>query len=172
MGNLETCFMGFGSPYSKLCLSSTKSKFLLDNEVVLRKHDAEAYEKAVGAADLQSLLSHIAPFAGYDTAEKYFEQENPVLFAPLITTPTLIINSMDDPCTVAKNAFGKMPGRTDGITFVDMVERSPCGMLLMSPSGSHCPFLDGMFFPFLRVPRALGSVVIASWADLCILEFF
>jgi len=106
--NLETCFMGFGFPYKHLCLSSTKSKFLIENETILRSHNQDAYDKAVGAADLQTLLSHVAPFAGYPSAEEYFANENPVLFAPLITTPTLIINSMDDPCTVAKNAFGTM----------------------------------------------------------------
>merc|ERR1712039_1128686 len=85
---------------------------------------------------------------------------------------TLIINSMDDPCTVAKNAFGTMPGRDDGITFADLVQQSTCGLLLMTPSGSHCPFLDGMLWPFVQVPSALGSLTIASWADACILEFF
>jgi len=170
--NLETCFLGFGFPYRHLCLSSVKSKFLLTNEDILREHNAEAYDRAVRAPDLQTLLTHAAPFAGYATAQEYFANENPVLFAPLITTPTLIINSMDDPCTVAKNAYGKMPGRDDGLTFVDMVERSQCGLLLMTPSGSHCPFLDGALWPFLRVPRALGWLTCASWADLCVLEFF
>lgn len=28
--------------------------------------------------DLQELLSHVAPFAGYDSAKSYFEHENPV----------------------------------------------------------------------------------------------
>lgn len=79
---------------------------------------------------------------------------------------------MDDPCTVVKNCYGKMPGRDDGLTFVDMIKKSPCGMLLISPSGSHCPFLDGTLWPFLRVSRTLGGLVIASWADSCILEFF
>jgi len=170
--NLETCFMGFGFPYKYICRSSVRSKFLQENEAVLRSHNSEAYEKAVQAPDLQSLLYHAAPFAGYPSAKEYFAAENPVLFAPLITTPTLVINSMDDPCTVVQNCYGKMPGRDDGLTFVEMIERSPCGLLLITPSGSHCPFLDGTFWPFVRVPQALGGLVIASWADRCILEFF
>lgn len=170
--NLETCFMGFKFPYNYICVSSVKSKFLHDNEPILRDYDAASYEKALASADLQSLLSHVAPFAGYSCAEEYFAVENPVLFASQITTPTLIINSFDDPCTVPQNAFGTMPGSSDGLTFTDMVEKSPCGILLMSPSGSHCPFLDGQFWPFVRVPLALGGLVIASWADSCILEFF
>jgi predicted alpha/beta-fold hydrolase len=170
--NLETCFMGFKFPYKYICLSSVKSKFLHENEAVLRAYDVDSYEKAQASDDLQSLLSHAAPFAGYSCAEEYFAVENPVLFASQITTPTLIINSLDDPCTVPQNAFGTMPGSRDGLTFADMVEKSPCGILLMSPSGSHCPFLDGQFWPFVRVPLALGGLVIASWADSCILEFF
>lgn len=170
--NLETCFMGFAFPYKYLCRSSVRSKFLLENEEVLRSYNPDAYEKAVQAPDLQSLLYHSAPFAGYPSAEEYFAVENPVLFAPLITTPTLIINSMDDPLCVVQNCYGKMPGHEDGLTFVEMVEKSPCGLLLITPSGSHCPFLDGTFWPFVSVPQALGRLVIASWADYCILEFF
>lgn len=170
--NLETCFLGFQFPYKHICLSSVQSKFLLENEAVLRQSNTEAYEKAVGSSDLQSLLTHVAPFAGYPSQEEYFAAENPVLFASLITTPTLIINAMDDPCTVATNAFGRMPGCKDGLTFVEMVEKSPRGLLLLSPSGSHCPFLDGRILPITPVLRELGGFTLASWADACVLEFF
>lgn len=171
--NLETCFLGFGFPYKYMCLSSVKSKFLMQNEAVLRSYNSEAYDKAIQADNLQTLLCEAAPFAGYPSSQEYFAAENPVLYAPLITTPTLIINSLDDPCTVARNAYGTMPGQSDkDLTFVKMVEQSPVGLLLMSPSGSHCPFLDGGFWPFVRAPKALGGLVIKSWADSCILEFF
>merc|ERR1711879_266556 len=102
-----------------LCLSSVKTKFLIENEAVLRDHDAQAYERAIKAKDLQSLLCHAAPFAGYPSAKEYYAAENPVLYAPLITTPTLIINSEDDPLTVVSLCYGKMPGSDDGLTFVE-----------------------------------------------------
>lgn len=169
--NLETCFQGFKFPYRQMCLSSTKSKFLMENEVVLRKFNPEAYEKAMEAQDLQELLLHVAPFAGYSSGKEYFEHENPVLYAPQVRTPCLIINAMDDPLTVPTNAFGKMPGQEDGPTFAEMIQQSSCGLLLMTPSGSHCPFLDGQM-PFTKVSQSLGGFTLNCWADSCVLEFF
>jgi len=169
--NLETCFMGFKFPYRQMCLSSTKSKFLLQNEALLRSFNPEAYEKAMNSADLQELLLHVAPFAGYSTGKEYFEHENPVLFAPQVRTPCLIINAMDDPLTVPTNAFGKMPGRENGPTFAEMIQQSTCGLLLMAPSGSHCPFLDGQM-PLTKVSKSLGGLTLNCWADSCVLEFF
>ncbi|CAK9075777.1 Abhydrolase domain-containing protein 3 [Durusdinium trenchii] len=75
--NLETCFLGFKFPYRQIGWSR-KSKFLLENETILRSFNAEAFEQAYNAPDLQELLSHVAPFAGYDSAKSYFEHENPV----------------------------------------------------------------------------------------------
>jgi len=170
--NLETCFKGFCFPYTSLCLSSTKGKFLLENESVLRSHDSQAYSRALESNHLQSILAECAPFAGYPTSEAYFAAENPVMFAPLVTTPTLIINAEDDPCTVLANAFAKCPVHKGSPTFVDMLEASPCGMLLVAPFGSHCVFLDGILWPFACVRSALGGLVCTSWADSCALEFF
>merc|ERR1712003_54119 len=56
--NLETCFKGFKFPYNCICLSSVKSKFLHENESILRGCDRVSYEKALASDDLQSLLSH------------------------------------------------------------------------------------------------------------------
>eukprot|EP00439_Symbiodinium_sp_Y106_P086345 s312_g32.t1 len=162
--NLETCFNGFKFPYSWLCLSSTKSKFLLENEQVLRAHHPAAYEAAVNSSDLQELLSHVVPFAGYSSDKDYFAHENPVLFAPLVQTPTLVVNAMDDPLTVPSNAFGKMPGREDGATFADMICESTCGLLLMAPSGST----QRSLFHKLRLhtdatPQAFARLLDSSW---------
>eukprot|EP00913_Durusdinium_trenchii_P000946 g875.t1 len=148
--NLETCFLGF-----------KKSKFLLENETILRSFNAEAFEQAYNAPDawtphsedLQELLSHVAPFAGYDSAKSYFEHENPVLFAPHVRTPCLIINALDDPLTVPTNAFGKMPGEEDGPSFAEMVEASDCGLLLMTPSG-RAPFLGKLMWQKWRTSVA------------------
>ena len=170
--NLETCFKGFRFPYTRVCLSSVKSKFLARNAALLSGFNREVYQAAMSAPDLQSLLALVPKFAGYPSAESYFRAENPVLFAPQITTPCLIVNSADDPLTVVQNAFGTLPGSDGGPTFVEMVEQSPCGMLLITPSGSHCPFLDGIWWPFATVPRGLGSLICSSWADRCILEFY
>jgi len=126
----------------------------------------------VNSSDLQELLSQVVPFAGYSSDKDYFAHENPVLFAPLVQTPTLVVNALDDPLTVPSNAFGKMPGREDGATFADMIRESTCGLLLMAPSGSHCPFLDGSIFPATRVLPSLGGFTLSSWADSCALEFF
>ncbi|CAJ1332288.1 unnamed protein product [Effrenium voratum] len=169
--DLQTCFLGFKFPYTRLCLSSTKSKFLRENENILRKYNADAYDKAANAKDLQQLLAEAAPFAGYAGHEEYFANENPVLFASKVRTPCLIINAMDDPLTVPTNAFGKLPGQEDGPSFAEMVQQSSCGLLLMAPSGSHCPFLDGNL-PLTRVSPDLGSFTLSSWSDSCVLEFF
>jgi len=170
--NLETCFEGFHFPYTSLCLTSVKGIFLLRNESLLREHDKAAYERATRAGHLQELLALAAPFAGYPDGEAYFAAENPVHFAQLVTTPTLILNAEDDPCTVIANAFVKSRWHEGSPTFVDMLKASPCGLLLISPSGSHCAFLDGPLWPFQRVPLAMGGLICASWAERCVLEFF
>eukprot|EP00927_Polykrikos_kofoidii_P041833 TRINITY_DN35697_c0_g1_i1.p1 TRINITY_DN35697_c0_g1~~TRINITY_DN35697_c0_g1_i1.p1 ORF type:complete len:485 (+),score=57.21 TRINITY_DN35697_c0_g1_i1:63-1517(+) len=170
--NLETCFLGFGFPFNKMCLASVKGKFLLANESNLRAFNADAFEKAIQAPDLQVLTAEAAPFAGFPTATDYFKNQNPVLFAPLIRTPTLIVNAQDDPLTVVENAFKKMPGGKDDRTFAEMVSDSTCGLLLITRSGTHCPFLDGALSPFRHVARGLGGWICASWAEFCTLEFF
>eukprot|EP00929_Paragymnodinium_shiwhaense_P006858 TRINITY_DN110810_c0_g1_i1.p1 TRINITY_DN110810_c0_g1~~TRINITY_DN110810_c0_g1_i1.p1 ORF type:complete len:483 (+),score=30.42 TRINITY_DN110810_c0_g1_i1:90-1538(+) len=170
--DLTTCFLGFGFPYTKICLAGVRDIFLKRNEAALRAYDAKAYDRAVKSEDLQTLLTLVAPFAGYPSAQEYFAAENPVLFAPKVTTPCLIINAADDPLTIVENAFAKSPYHEGSPTFVDMLEKSPCGMLLITPSGSHCPFLDGFIFPFTFVSRALGGLIISSWGDRSVLEFF
>lgn len=170
--NLETCFVKFRWPLSKLCLQSTKDKFMGSNEAVLRSHNSEAYDRAMAAPDLQTFLSLAAPFAGYPDAKAYFANENPVLYVQDITTPTLVLNAEDDPMTVIENAFVPSPFHEGSPTFVSMIERSPCGMLLLPTSGSHCPFLDGTIFPYSVVQPHLGWLTLSNWGERCAIEFF
>jgi len=170
--NLETCFLKFAWPMSTMCLRSTQDKFMVANEAVLRAHDEKAYDRAMAAPNLQVFLAAVAPFAGYPDAKAYFENENPVLFCQDITTPCLIMNAEDDPMTVIGNAFVPSLFHEGNPTFVNILERSQNGMLLLPTSGSHCPFLDGTFFPFALVPRHLGGLVISNWGERCAIEFF
>jgi len=170
--NLETCFKPFQWPFSKICLASAKDVFVARNEEVLRRHDPQAFDRVVRSPCLQTMLAAAAPFAGFESSQDYFAHENPVLFVQQVTTPTLVLNVQDDPMTVVANAFAKSPFHKGEPTFVDLLERSPCGMLLISSTGSHCPFLDGYLWPFERVPLWLGGVMLNCWAERCALEFF
>jgi len=170
--NLETCFDRFAFPFAQMCLANAKSMFVGQNEKVLRAYDEATYEKVMGSTSLSSMLFAAAPFAGYPSSTEYFAAENPVLFTSHVRTPTLLVNAEDDPMTVVANAFEKSPFQEDGATFVEQLERSPCGMLLISSTGSHCPFLDGRLWPFERVPMWLGGFILNSWCERCTLEFF
>lgn len=45
------------------------------------------------------------------------------------------------------------------------------GLVAVTKSGSHCPFLDGMLFPFVRDPFG-GGWMLKSWADEAGIDFY
>jgi len=44
-------------------------------------------------------------------------------------------------------------------------------MIAVTRTGSHCPFLDGSFSPFISDPL-YGGWMISSWADKVAIEYY
>jgi predicted alpha/beta-fold hydrolase len=172
----------FKLPYNTLLTESVKDHFIRQNEQVLRAFDNDTVNEALAATHLQELLNAAAPFAGYPNATAYYAGENPVNNVQHITTPKLILNSIDDPCCNVLNIYERSPyPQHDGKTYAQMVAESPRGLLAVTTSGTHCPFLDTAAQGNLFLPSLLPSIVpdpfnggwmLDSWADRISIEFY
>jgi predicted alpha/beta-fold hydrolase len=149
-----------------------KDHFVHQNEAVLRELDSEAVDKTLAAESLQDFLDAAAPFAGYKNADAYYEGENPVNELHYISTPVFVMNSLDDPCCAISNLYEKSPyPQHNNMSYAELVSKTKRGLIAVTKTGSHCPFLDGTFFPFTKDPFN-GYWMISSWADTAAVEFY
>jgi predicted alpha/beta-fold hydrolase len=149
-----------------------KDHFILKNEKVLREFDDAAVDAALNADTLQDFLDASAPFAGYPNASEYYKGENPVNDLQYITTPTFVLNSLDDPCCNVDNLYETSPNPNHGgRSYAQIVRDSKRGLIAVTKTGSHCPFLDGRWVPFIRDPLD-GGWMLKSWADEVGVEFY
>ena len=89
-----------------------------------------------------------------------------------ITTPIFVINSVDDPCCAISNLYEKSPyPQHDGKTFAEIVKTAKRGIIAVTKTGSHCPFLDGTFLPITKDPLFQGYMI-NSWADSATVEYY
>lgn len=165
----------FKYPYNPLLVNSVKDHFVLQNEKVLRSFDSIAVDAALQASNLQDFLNAAAPFAGYPNSTEYYKGENPVNGVHFITTPKMILNSIDDPCCNVHNIYEQSPyPQHNDKTYAKMVSESPHGLLAVTKTGTHCPFLDSntyLFPAFTRDPYS-GEWMLDSWADRVSVEFY
>jgi len=176
--DLSKCMGRFRPPYDQMILHSTKEFWLIRNAPVLRAVDPVTYSSALEATSLQELLDRCAPFAGHPDAASYYADQNPIIRLQSIRTPMFVVNAEDDPCTIADNLFEPSPCATpveDGArppNYAEIAALSPCAVLAFTPSGSHCPFLDGYLFPFTIIPLRLGLLQLSCWSETATLDFF
>ena len=71
-----------------------------------------------------------------------------------------------------ENRFSMHAGSITPHTYVDQVEASTCGLLALTPTGSHCPFLDGWLLPLRLLPWKHGGITIRNWSDDRTVEWF
>ncbi|GMI45740.1 hypothetical protein TrCOL_g13462 [Triparma columacea] len=162
----------FKFPYNALMTAMVKDHFVHQNEAVLRELDSEAVDKTLAAESLQDFLDAAAPFAGYKNADAYYEGENPVNELHFISTPVFVMNSLDDPCCAISNLYEKSPyPQHNNMSYAELVGKTKRGLIAVTKTGSHCPFLDGTFFPFTKDPFN-GYWMISSWADTAAVEFY
>ncbi|GMH67400.1 hypothetical protein TrRE_jg252 [Triparma retinervis] len=162
----------FKFPYNALMTAMVKDHFVQQNEAVLRELDSEAVDATLAAESLQDFLDAAAPFAGYKTADAYYEGENPVNELHYISTPVFVMNSVDDPCCAISNLYERSPyPQHNNMSYAELVSAGPRGLIAVTKTGSHCPFLDGTFFPWTRDPFN-GYWMISSWADTAAVEFY
>ena len=161
----------FKWPFNPLLTQLVKDHFLGQNEAILRDFNATAYEKAMSASSLQTLVDFSAPFAGYPDAASYYHHVNPVNEMHYIATPTYVVNAVDDPCCHIDNLFDRSV-RHNGTTYADLVAHSERSIVAVTSTGSHCPFLDGPWWWPLVPDPFRGGWMLNSWADQSIVEFY
>lgn len=165
----------FKYPYNPLLVNSVKDHFVRQNEDVLRSYDSQAVDAALQATNLQDFLDAAAPFAGYPNATEYYKGENPVNGVTFITTPSLVLNSIDDPCCNIQNLYEESPyPQHSGKTYAHMVSESQRGLLAVSKTGTHCPFLDSSnyFLPAVMEDPYTGEWMLDTWGDRVSIEFY
>jgi predicted alpha/beta-fold hydrolase len=86
-----------------------------------------------------------------------------------ITTPVLVLNSLDDPCCDINNLYEPSKFHP-GQTYDEVIKQSNSTIVAITRTGSQCPFLDG-YFPFVRDPLN-GLFMLNSWADTSIIEYY
>ncbi len=164
----------FQWPYNPLMLDAVKGHFVRRNEAVLRKFNDTAVDRALAARDLQEFLDECSTFAGYSSSSEYYRWSNPVNDLHKISTPVYVLNSADDPCCHINNLYEKSKSeRHGGRSYAQIVADSKRGLVAVTSTGSHCPFLDSPLF--IQDPlkeREDGGLIINSWADTSIVEFY
>ena len=151
-----------------------KDWFIGQNEELLRQHDNEAVNKMLDATSLQEIVDHGVIFAGYDNITHYYMDTNPINEVRDISTPKLVLNAVDDPCCTIDNLYETSPyPHHEGKTFAQMIRETKRGMVAVTYTGSHCPFIctRGRWFPFVTDPLTNGWML-NSWADEVAIEYY
>ncbi|KAL7537031.1 hypothetical protein ACHAWF_005638 [Thalassiosira exigua] len=165
-------------PYHDLLIRGVKNHFVLRNEELLRSHDSNAVDRILNATSMQSIVDHASAFAGYSDAASYYEDTNPINEVRDIATPKLVLNAADDPCCNVNNLYETSPyPRHGGKTYAEMIEETERGMVAVTYTGSHCPFLcggDSRWTPWMPLARdpLTGGWMLRSWADEVTVEYF
>jgi predicted alpha/beta-fold hydrolase len=183
-------------PYNDILLGGVKAQFVRRNEALLRSHNAAAVDRALAATNLQEFVDATVPFAGYKDTTEYYQETNPINNVRDITTPTLILNSIDDPCCKISNLYEQSPYPDHGNqTFAEMIGETENALVAVTTTGSHCPFLSTStsenpngWFPLIRDPLAVRSIssseaggggtgwtfgwMLNSWADEVSIEYY
>ena len=116
-------------PYSTLMLRTMKSN--------VRKHQT----MLSAAVDINQVLSTKTPVEfeealyckmhGFKNMDEYFKVNNPIYHLPKVSTPTLLINSEDEPAFKAS------------LIPYDVINASPHLTLVLTKRGGHLGFLEG-----------------------------
>lgn len=163
----------------------------------MRSHNTTAVDRALAATSLQEFVDATVQFAGYKDTTDYYRETNPINNVRDITTPTLILNAIDDPCCKISNLYEQSPyPHHANQTFAEMIAGTENALVAVTRTGSHCPFLStstsedpGGWFPFVRDPLATilssesGNVLrtgwggfmgwmLNSWADVVSIDYY
>jgi len=161
-------------PYNDVLMYGVKDHFVVQNEELLRSHDNDAVDKMLSASSLQEIVDAGVTFAGYDNVTLYYQETNPISEIRDVTTPKLVINSVDDPCCNINNLYEKSPyPQHEGKTYAQMIRETQLGMVAVTYTGSHCPFLcaRNRWLPFVTDPLT-GGWMLNSWADSVAIEYY
>ena len=114
-------------------LNSMKKCFIRPNKEILSTKSRTAYENCTNANTINEFVNSHYPFAGYDTLEDYFKDNNPMEFVDGIVRPLLVVNSEDDMVCLPENIRE------------DLFQSLGGGLLLRTKKGAHIAFNEGIF---------------------------
>jgi len=114
-------------------LTSMKKCFIRPNKNILSKKSKTAFEKCNEAKTINEFVNSHYPFAGYDTLEEYFLDNNPMEFVDGIVRPLMVVNSEDDMVCLPENIRE------------DLFQTLGGGLLLRTKKGAHIAFNEGIF---------------------------
>lgn len=173
--DLRQCMGRFPEPYQSILLQAIKDHFLQRNAAVLQSFNKAAYDRVMATSNMQGFVDEAAPFAGYRDTDSYYTECNPVLHMHKITSPMMIITTEDDPCCVIGVHESSPYDHHASKSYSALVGESKLGLLAITRSGSHCPFLDGVFNPFVRDPLGCGGFLTTfmqrNWVDAAVVEW-
>lgn len=113
-------------------LTSMKKCFIRPNKNILSTKSQTALDNCTQATTINEFVNSHFPFAGYDTLDEYFKDNNPMEFVDDIVRPLMVVNSEDDMVCLPENI------RED-------LFRSLCGgLLLRTRKGAHIAFNEGV----------------------------
>ena len=114
-------------------LTSMKKCFIRPNKNILSTKSQTALDNCSQATTIEDFVSAHFPFAGYDTLEEYFLDNNPMEWVEEVVRPVLIVNSEDDMVCMPENI------REDVLSSVGGA------LLLRTKKGSHIAFNEGIW---------------------------
>eukprot|EP00538_Stauroneis_constricta_P013044 CAMPEP_0119563008 /NCGR_PEP_ID=MMETSP1352-20130426/22213_1 /TAXON_ID=265584 /ORGANISM="Stauroneis constricta, Strain CCMP1120" /LENGTH=612 /DNA_ID=CAMNT_0007611531 /DNA_START=196 /DNA_END=2034 /DNA_ORIENTATION=- len=161
-------------PYNDVLLPGVKDTFVLQNEALLRQFDSDAVDSMLAATNLQDFVHAAAPFSGFGNQTMYYREINPINEVRDITTPKLVLNSIDDPCCNINNLYESSPYENhDGKSYAQMIAETKRAIVAVTKTGSHCPFLDApRDGSFVTRDPVTGGWMLNSWADRVAVEFY
>ena len=84
-----------------------------------------------------------------------------------------MLNSIDDPCCDIDNLYEESDHpEHGGMSYNNLIASGENGLVAVTRSGSHCPFIDGAIFPFAWDPFWKGTLMVNSWADTSVMQWF
>merc|ERR1711981_823717 len=113
-------------------LTSMKKCFVHPNKNILRTKSRSALENCTNSNTINEFLNSHYPFAGYDTLDEYFLDNNPMEFVDAIVRPLLVVNSEDDMVCLAENIRE------------DLFQSLGGGLLLRTRKGAHIAYNEGI----------------------------
>ena len=113
-------------------VNSMKKCFIYPNINILTTKSQTALDNCTKSNTVNEFLNSHYPFAGYDSIEEYFLDNNPTEFVNGIVRPLLVVNSDDDMVCLAENIRE------------DFFQSIGGGLLLRTRKGAHLAFNEGI----------------------------
>lgn len=107
----------------------------------------DGFARCSAARSLAEFHERLYALAGFDSPKSYYAGSNPMTVATNIVTPTLVINSADDPVCAEANVHRNL----------ESMQTLPRMTLAFTRFGSHCGFFEG--------PRAGRNWLATAIAD-------